>query len=151
MIQANAKRHTRTNRRERRMCVITFGTFDLFHIGHVRLLRRAKELGDRLIVGVSTDDLSKQKKHRSPVFTLQQRMETLMACRYVDETFVEQSLAQKRQYLRQYEANVLVMGDDWKGKFDEFGDICRVVYLARTPLLSTSAVIETIKLERGVL
>lgn len=129
------------------MRVITFGTFDVFHIGHLHILDRARQFGDHLIVGVSTDKLNYRKKGRRPVYTQHERYEIISALRCVDEVFLEESLDLKRQYLERYRADVLVMGDDWKGKFDEFSDICRVEYLPRTPSISTTAVIEKIKVE----
>jgi glycerol-3-phosphate cytidylyltransferase len=125
--------------------VITFGTFDVFHVGHLRLLERARALGDRLVVGVSTDALTVSKTGRSPVFTEAERRDIVTALRCVDEAFLEHSLELKRQYLIEYRADVLAMGDDWAGKFDEFSDICRVVYFERTPAISTTAVIEKIR------
>ena len=124
--------------------VITFGTFDVFHVGHLRVIERAAALGDRLVVGVSADALNLRKKGREPVFTQRERLEIVAALRMVDEVFVEESLELKREYIEQYDADVLVMGDDWRGKFDEFGDICEVVYLPRTPAISTTALIEKI-------
>lgn len=126
-------------------CVITFGTFDVFHVGHLRLLRRASEFGDRLIVGVSSDEFSFNKKGRYPVFSERERMEIVSALKFVAGVFVEESLDEKRKYLMEYGADVLVMGNDWRGKFDEFSDICEVVYLDRTPAISTTAVIEKIR------
>jgi len=129
------------------MRIITFGTFDVFHIGHLRILERAREFGSTLMVGVSTDTLNFDKKGRYPVYTQDERCEIIRALRCVDEVFLEESLELKRQYLLQHRADVLVMGDDWKGKFDEFRDICRVEYLPRTPSISTTVVIEKIKLK----
>lgn len=128
------------------MIVVTFGTYDVFHVGHLRLLQRARALGERLIVGVSTDLLNQQKKGRAAVFTQQERMDILRALRCVDDVFLEESLEMKRAYLIRHRADVLAMGDDWAGKFDEFRDICQVVYLPRTPAISTTAVIEKIRL-----
>jgi glycerol-3-phosphate cytidylyltransferase len=124
--------------------VITFGTFDVFHVGHVRMLNRAKELGDRLVVGVSADALNVRKKGRAPVFTQDERLEIVANIRAVDEVFVEESLELKREYVLRYDADVLVMGDDWAGRFDELSDACEVVYLPRTPSVSTTALIEHI-------
>ena len=124
--------------------VLTFGTFDVFHVGHLRVLQRAAELGDRLVVGVSADELNLRKKDRLPVFSQAERLEIVAALRAVDEVFVEESLELKRDYIRQYDAEVLVMGDDWAGRFDELSDICRVEYLPRTPAISTTALIEKI-------
>lgn len=127
------------------MQVITFGTFDVFHLGHLRILQRAKKMGDYLIVGISTDDLNYSKKGRYPVYSQEERMEIVGSIRYVDQVFYEASLELKRKYLLDYKADVLVMGDDWKGKFDIFSDICKVVYLPRTPSISTTQVIEKIQ------
>jgi glycerol-3-phosphate cytidylyltransferase len=129
------------------MRVITFGTYDVFHIGHLRILERARELGDYLLVGVSTDQMNFDKKLRYPVYSLLERQEIIRSLRCVDEVFVEESLELKRQYLIRHRADILVMGDDWAGKFDEFNDICRVEYLPRTPSISTTVVIEKIKLK----
>lgn len=119
--------------------VLTFGTFDLFHIGHLRILERAAALGDKLIVGVSSDDLNYSKKNAYPTYNENDRMEIVRAIRCVDQVFLEESLEQKRDYLIEYKGDVLVMGDDWQGKFDEFSDIVEVVYLPRTALISTTA------------
>lgn len=126
--------------------VLTFGTFDVLHVGHLRILERAAALGDRLVVGVSSDALNTAKKGRPPVFPEDERLRIVSALRCVDEVFLEESLELKRDYLLRYEADVLAMGDDWRGKFDEFGDICKVVYFERTPAISTTAVIEKIRL-----
>jgi choline-phosphate cytidylyltransferase len=126
--------------------VITFGSFDVFHVGHLSLLERARALGDHLVVGVSTDELNRRKKGRPPVFPHDQRMRILAGLRVVDGVFAEESLEQKRAYILQHRATVLVMGDDWRGRFDEFGDVCRVVYLDRTPSISTTATIERVRL-----
>lgn len=124
---------------------LTFGTFDVLHTGHLRILERAAALGDRLVVGVSSDALNIAKKGRAPVFTQEERMRVVSALRCVDEVFLEESLEQKRAYLTRYDADILAMGDDWRGRFDEFSDICRVVYFERTPAVSTTAVIEKIR------
>jgi glycerol-3-phosphate cytidylyltransferase len=126
--------------------VITFGTFDVFHIGHLRIIERARQFGDYLLVGISTDQMNFDKKGRYPFYTQHERLEIIRSMRHVDEVFFEESLALKRHYLQEYRADVLVMGDDWAGKFDEFRDICRVEYLPRTPSISTTAVIEKIRL-----
>jgi len=124
--------------------VVTFGTFDVFHVGHLRVIERAAALGDRLVVGVSADELNQSKKGRLPVFSQRERMTIIAALKPVDAVFLEESLELKRSYLLEHEADVLVMGDDWAGKFDEFSDICEVVYLPRTPAISTTALIEKI-------
>lgn len=128
------------------MNIVTFGTFDVFHLGHLRILERAAALGDRLVVGVSSDALNISKKGRPPVFPESERMDILAALRCVDAVFLEESLEKKREYLLYHQADVLAMGDDWKGRFDEFADICRVVYFERTPAVSTTAIIEKIRL-----
>jgi len=124
--------------------VITFGTFDVFHVGHLRMIERAAALGDRLVVGVSADELNLRKKGREPIFSEAERVEIVAALKCVSEVFVEESLELKRDYVLQHGADVLVMGDDWEGKFDELADICEVVYLTRTPAVSTTALIEKI-------
>ncbi|TQM63888.1 adenylyltransferase/cytidyltransferase family protein [Humibacillus xanthopallidus] len=124
--------------------VITFGTFDVFHVGHVRVLQRAAELGDRLVVGVSSDALNFAKKGRSPVFNEDERLEIISSLRVVDGVFLEESLEKKRDYIIEQQADVLVMGDDWAGKFDWVKDVCDVVYLPRTPSVSTTGLIEHI-------
>ena len=127
------------------MRVLTFGTFDVFHIGHLRILLRAKELGSTLIVGVSSDAMNFKKKRRLPIYPEQERMQIVAALKCVDDTFLEESMEQKRQYLTENRADILVMGDDWVGRFDEFKDICEVVYLPRTLGVSTTETIEKIR------
>lgn len=127
------------------MIVITFGTFDLFHIGHLKIIKRCKELGDSLILGISSDEFSYKKKKRYPIVNQENRKEILESIKYVDKVFFEESMEKKRDYILKYKADILVMGDDWKGKFDEFKDICQVVYLPRTPCVSTTEMIEIIK------
>ncbi|WP_031303071.1 adenylyltransferase/cytidyltransferase family protein [Pseudomonas sp. EGD-AK9] len=126
--------------------VLTFGTFDVFHVGHLRILERAAALGARLVVGVSSDALNISKKGRAPVFPQEERLQLVAALRCVDAVFIEESLELKRHYLTEYGADVLAMGDDWRGRFDEFADVCRVVYFERTPAVSTTAIIEKIRL-----
>jgi glycerol-3-phosphate cytidylyltransferase len=129
--------------------VVTFGTYDVFHVGHVNILERAKELGDHLIVGVSSDKLNFSKKFRYPVYTQADRLSIVNAIHCVDEVFVEESLELKRKYLEEFQADVLVMGDDWAGRFDEFKNICEVVYLPRTTGISTSEIILAVKARDG--
>ncbi len=128
------------------LTVLTFGTFDVLHLGHLRILERAAGLGGRLVVGVSSDALNLAKKGRQPVFPEAERMRLVGALRCVSEVFLEESLERKREYLLAHRADVLAMGDDWRGRFDEFGDVCRVVYFERTPAISTTALIEKIRL-----
>ena len=125
--------------------VITFGTFDMFHVGHLRLLEKARGMGTQLIVGVSTDKLNFDKKGRNPVYPENERKEIIRSLKCVDSVFDEESLEQKGEYLEKYNADILVMGDDWKGKFDLHCDICEVVYFQRTPAISTTEVIEKIR------
>ncbi len=125
--------------------VITFGSFDVFHIGHLRLLERARNCGDHLTVGVSTDALSLGKKGRKPVYPQDERRQIVAALRCVDQTFFEESLESKGEYLQRYKADVLVMGDDWRGQFDCFSQLCEVVYFPRTPSVSSTALIEKIR------
>ena len=129
--------------------VITFGTFDVLHVGHLRILQRARQLGDYLVVGVSSDALNIAKKSRAPVFSQDERCELIRNLRCVDEVFVEESLELKRQYVIDQGVDVLVMGDDWAGRFDFVSDLCKVVYLPRTPSISTTAVIEHIATTMG--
>ncbi len=125
--------------------VITFGTFDVFHVGHINILERAKKQGDYLVVGVSSDALNFSKKHRKPVYPQSQRVRILESLRFVDEVFIEESLELKAHYIQQHNADVLVMGDDWAGKFNEMQEYCEVIYLPRTPSISTSQIIEIVK------
>ncbi len=125
--------------------VLTFGTFDLFHIGHLQILKRAKALGAYLIVGISTDALNFSKKQRNPVCSQEHRMEIIKELKCVDKVFYEKSLELKRQYIIDTNADILVMGDDWQGRFDEFNDICEVIYLPRTPSISTTEIIEIVR------
>jgi glycerol-3-phosphate cytidylyltransferase len=129
--------------------VITFGTFDVFHVGHLRVIERAAALGDRLVVGVSADALNVSKKGREPVFSEDERLAIVGALRAVDGVFLEESLELKRHYILEHRARTLVMGDDWAGKFDELDDICQVVYLPRTPAISTTAIVEKISTGAG--
>ena len=126
--------------------VITFGTFDFFHIGHLKILKRAATFGDKLIVGVSSDQLNWSKKQIKPICDQYQRMVIVSAIKYVTKCFIEESLEMKREYIEENNADFLIMGDDWAGKFDELNDICEVVYLPRTPSISTTEIIEHILL-----
>ena len=123
--------------------VITYGTFDVVHIGHINLLRRARALGDRLVVGLSTDEFN-NGKHKSSLLNYDNRKAVLEAFRYVDLVIPEATWEQKLDDVKRHGVDVFVMGDDWAGKFDEFEDVCEVVYLARTPAISTTAIIEHI-------
>lgn len=123
------------------MTVITYGTFDLFHIGHLRILQRAKELaGDTgtLIVAVSSDRFNSVEKNKHCAIPDWQRAEIVGALKCVDKVILEDSWAQKRKDILKYHVDAFVMGDDWKGKFDELNDICKVIYLPRTPDISST-------------
>ena len=121
--------------------VITDGTFDLLHYGHINLLQRAKQLGDYLIVALSTDEFNLDQKQKKCYFTYEQRKELLEAIRYVDLVIPEINWDQKVSDMHEYHVDVFVMGDDWKGKFDYLADEgVEVVYLPRTPEISTSQI-----------
>ena len=119
--------------------VITYGTFDLLHYGHINLLRRAKAFGDYLVVGLSTDSFNKAKGKTS-YFSYEQRKLLLESIRYVDLVIPEDSWEQKRDDIRSYQIDTFVIGDDWKGKFDSLFDLCEVIYLPRTPEVSTTKI-----------
>ncbi len=123
--------------------VITYGTFDLFHVGHIRLLKRLKELGDKLVVGISSDEFNAIKKKQA-FFSYEERAEIVAACQYVDEVFPEHEWEQKRSDIKKYKADIFAMGDDWSGKFDDLNDICQVVYLSRTDNISTTKIKNTL-------
>ena len=117
--------------------VITYGTFDLLHVGHINLLRRAKEMGDYLIVGISTDEFNEMKnKHASQSY--ENRKIILESIKYIDEVIAEHSWEQKIEDIKKYEIDLFVIGDDWEGKFDYLRDYCDVVYLPRTIGVSTT-------------
>lgn len=125
--------------------VLTYGTFDLFHPGHVLLLRRARELGTRLVVGLSTDEFNALKGKKS-VMPYEDRKAVLEACRFVDEVFPENNWNQKLPDAVRTGADVFVMGDDWSGKFDFMEETCKVVYLSRTPDISTTQIKQSMSL-----
>lgn len=119
--------------------VITYGTFDLLHWGHINLLKRAKALGDYLIVAISTDEFNALKKKKS-YHSFENRKMILEAIRYVDEVIPEDTWEQKIEDVQKHDVDVFVMGDDWKGKFDYLKDYCEVVYLPRTVGISTTKI-----------
>lgn len=119
--------------------VITYGTFDTLHHGHIRLLRRAKELGDYLIVALSTDEFNALKGKKA-YFDYNERKQDLEALRYVDLVIPEESWEQKVSDVCLYQADVFCIGDDWAGKFDELKAYCDVVYLERTPGISSTVI-----------
>lgn len=120
--------------------VITYGTYDLLHYGHINLLKRARELGDYLIVVLSTDEFNWNSKQKKCYFSYEKRKQLLEAIRYVDLVIPEENWEQKISDVQLYKADVFVMGDDWKGKFDFLKDYCEVVYLPRTPEISTTQI-----------
>lgn len=121
--------------------VITYGTFDLLHYGHINLLRRAKELGDYLIVALSTDEFNWIEKHKKCYFSYEQRKTLVEAIRYVDLVIPEKSWCQKKTDMHEYHADTFVIGDDWRGKFDFLKEEgVEVVYLPRTPEISSSKI-----------
>jgi glycerol-3-phosphate cytidylyltransferase len=123
--------------------VISYGTFDLFHLGHVRLLRRLSALGDRLVIGCSTDEFNATKGKKS-VMSYAQRVEILESCRYVDSVFPENTWDQKPDDIRREQADIFGMGADWEGKFDTLGSLVKVVYLPRTEGVSTTSLRELV-------
>lgn len=121
--------------------IITYGTFDLLHYGHINLLRRAKALGDYLIVALSTDEFNWNSKNKKTYFSYEQRKQLLESIRYVDLVIPEEDWNQKRNDMHEYHIDTFVMGDDWKGKFDFLKDEgVDVVYLPRTPEISSSKI-----------
>ena len=120
--------------------VITYGTFDLLHYGHVNLLRRAKEYGDYLRVAISTDEFNWNEKQKKCYFSYEQRKQLVESIRYVDLVIPEESWEQKVEDVKHYKVDTFVMGDDWKGKFDFLKEYCEVVYLPRTPEISTTQI-----------
>jgi len=121
--------------------IITYGTFDLFHVGHVRLLKRIKEMGTSLYVGVSSDEFNRRKGKKS-FFSYSERAEIVQSCKYVDFVFPEDDWEQKIDDIRKYRIDTFVMGDDWLGKFDylQLKTDVQVKYLSRTENVSTTAI-----------
>lgn len=120
--------------------VITYGTFDLLHYGHINLLKRAKSFGDYLIVALSTDDFNWNEKRKKCYFSYEERKLLVEAVRYVDLVIPENCWEQKLTDIDEYHVDVFVMGDDWKGKFDYLREKCEVIYLPRTPEISTTQI-----------
>lgn len=121
--------------------VITYGTFDLFHVGHLNILKRAKSLGDYLIVAVSSDEFNSLKGKKA-YNSIEDRLAILESLEVVDEVILEEHWEQKVRDIQQYNIDVFVMGDDWKGKFDYLNELCEVVYLPRTDGISTTKIKE---------
>lgn len=119
--------------------IITYGTFDLIHYGHINLLKRAKELGDYLIVGLSTNEFN-EIKNKKCYFPYQERKKLLEAIRYVDLVIPEDRWEQKVENIKEFKINTFVIGSDWEGKFDELKQYCDVFYLERTPEVSTTKI-----------
>ncbi|MBF2612875.1 glycerol-3-phosphate cytidylyltransferase [Listeria welshimeri] len=124
--------------------VITYGTFDLLHWGHIHLLKRAKALGDYLIVAISSDEFNRIK-HKEAYHSYEHRKLIIEAIRYVDEVIPENNWEQKKEDIEKYGIDVFVMGDDWKGEFDFLKNVCEVVYLPRTEGISTSQIKDELK------
>ena len=125
--------------------VITYGTFDMLHYGHINLLRRARAVGDYLIVALSSDSFNAIKNKQS-FFHYEHRRQMLEAIRYVDLIIPENDWEQKREDIIKHNVNIFVMGNDWEGKFDFLKDICEVVYLERTPEISTTRIKNHLKI-----
>jgi glycerol-3-phosphate cytidylyltransferase len=119
--------------------VITYGTFDLLHYGHINLLKRAKEKGDYLIVGLSTNEFN-QLKGKKCYFSYEERKKLLESIRYVDLVIPENSWEQKINDIKEFKVDIFIIGDDWQGKFDYLKEFCEVIYLERTPEISTTQI-----------
>ena len=124
--------------------VLTYGTFDMFHIGHLNLLKRLKALGDELIVAVSTDAFN-ELKGKKTIIPYEQRAQIVEAIKYVDRVIPEESWEQKIEDIQKYHIDIFAMGHDWEGKFDDLKAYCEVVYLPRTEGISTTALKEQLK------
>ena len=127
--------------------VLTYGTFDLYHVGHVRLLRRLADLGDRLIVACSTDEFNAVKGKQTAI-PYEHRVEVLESCQFVDLVIPETDWAQKRRDVVEHDVDLFAMGDDWAGKFDDLRDLCDVLYLPRTESVSTTELKDLIQTMR---
>lgn len=127
--------------------ILTYGTFDLLHYGHIRLLKRAKQLGDYLIVALSTDEFNSIKGKKS-YYDYETRKELLESIKYVDEIIPEENWEQKLDDIKKHDIDVVVMGSDWAGsdKFDYLKEVCEVVYLDRTPEISTTKIKSDLKI-----
>ena len=119
--------------------VITYGTFDIFHVGHLNLLLRARQLGDKLVVGISTDAFN-EGKDKKTIQPYEQRAKIISSLRCVDLVFPESCWEQKREDITREKAGIFVMGDDWRGHFDDLNSICNVIYLTRTPEISSTMI-----------
>ena len=124
--------------------VITYGTFDLFHIGHLNILKRARALGDYLVVAVSTDKFN-TGKHKQCVYPYSHRAQIVESIKFVDKVIPEEAWEQKIKDIQKNDINIFVIGEDWKGKFDFLKDYCEVVYLPRTKSISTTEIKNTLQ------
>lgn len=124
--------------------VITYGTFDMFHIGHLNLIERARSLGDELIVAVSTDEFN-QSKGKKTLISFEQRKKIIQSIKFVDLAIAERDWSQKIEDIKRYDIDIFVIGDDWKGKFDFLKPYCEVVYLERTKAISSTGLKEALK------
>ncbi len=129
--------------------IITYGTFDLLHYGHINLLKRAKMLGDHLIVALSTDEFNSKEKNKISCFSFEHRKELLESIRYVDLVIPEENWEQKISDIKKYNVDIFVIGDDWEGKFDYLKEYCNVVYLPRTPEISTTCIKEILQTKKN--
>ena len=124
--------------------VITYGTFDLIHRGHINILKKSKEMGDFLIVAISTDEFN-QIKNKESYYSYEERKIIVEAIKYVDLVIAEENWDQKINDIKKYNVNIFIMGDDWEGKFDFLKDYCEVKYLARTEGISTTKIKNDLK------
>lgn len=128
----------------RQKTILTYGTFDLFHIGHLRLLERLRAMGDRLVVGVSTDEFNASKGKKT-VVPFADRIDIVRGLRCVDVAFPETCWEQKAKDIAEHQVSILGMGDDWTGKFDDLSSMCEVVYLPRTEGISSTQIRNSLK------
>ncbi|MBN8210466.1 glycerol-3-phosphate cytidylyltransferase [Bacillus sp. NTK071] len=128
--------------------VLTYGTFDLLHWGHINLLKRAKDLGDYLVVAISTDEFN-ELKNKKAYHSYENRKVILEAIRYVDEVIPEEHWEQKVDDVKNHDVDIFVMGDDWEGKFDFLKDHCEVIYLPRTAGISTTKIKKELLVSNG--
>ena len=129
---------------KKKIKVITYGTFDMFHVGHLKLLKRAKAFGDELIVAVSTDEFN-QMKGKKTLIPFEQRAQIVSAIKYVDKVIPENNWEQKIKDIKKHNIDIFVMGNDWEGKFDKLSDYCQVEYLERTKDVSTTFLKESLQ------
>ncbi len=128
---------SKINHKVRKKTIITYGTFDMFHVGHLKLLQRLKELGDELIVAVSTDEFN-SLKNKKTLIPFGQRKEIIASIKYVDKVIAEENWEQKISDIKKYDIDIFAIGSDWEGKFDHLEGHCQVIYLPRTKDISSS-------------